>query len=129
MAKKDRREYNRQWYLAHRDSEIAKAKQWHQDHKEADRVNRTKYKYANRDLVNDVKKAGACVRCGIADWRVLEFHHIDPCQKKMNVNVAWRQSAGRQAILDEIAKCELICANCHKIPHWEERNGEASVLL
>jgi hypothetical protein len=129
MARKDPeadRQYHRQWYLAHRDSELEKSKQreqWTKSHKEVHRASQTKYKHAQRDLINDLKKTGTCIYCGVADWRVLDFHHIDPSQKKINLNMAWKQNIGRQAILDEIAKCELVCANCHRILHWEERNG------
>ena len=29
----------------------------------------------------------------------------------------------RQAVLDEIEKCELVCANCHSIRTWHRANG------
>jgi hypothetical protein len=118
-----RREYNRQWHQAHKESEYEKSKKWHQENREASNASKSKYVASLRDLINERKKAGACTRCGIADWRVLEWHHVDPSQKRFNLNMAWKKHVGKEAIFEEMAKCELICANCHRILHWEEHNG------
>jgi len=127
MAQRDRseykREYNKRWYQANKEHVRERSKKWHQDNREASNASKKKYIASLRDLVNDHKKAGACIRCGIADYRVLDFHHCDPSQKKINLNLAWKQHQARQVILDEIAKCDLICSNCHRVLHWEERNG------
>jgi hypothetical protein len=52
-----------------------------------------------------------CVDCGEADPIVLEFDHLR--DKRFDIgtsilNYSW------QVILDEIAKCEVVCANCHR---------------
>lgn len=55
--------------------------------------------------------------CGEADLRCLDFHHRDPkiktCQAFECVDRGW--SIAR--IMTEIAKCDLICANCHRKEH------------
>ncbi len=125
---RDRREYkceyNKQWYQDNRESELEKSRKWHRENREASNVSNRKYKQSLRDLINERKKMGACIRCGIADYRVLDFHHIDPTQKKFEVNTAFKKNIGKKVILEEIAKCELVCSNCHRILHWEESNGE-----
>lgn len=52
-----------------------------------------------------------CADCGETDPVVLEFDHLR--DKRFEVT---NQFASRnwQRILDEIAKCEVVCANCHK---------------
>ena len=52
-----------------------------------------------------------CVDCGESDPVVLEFDHLG--EKKFAVATGVR---GRnwQTVLDEIAKCEVVCANCHR---------------
>ncbi len=52
---------------------------------------------------------GPCVRCGIADR--LEVHHRDPAEKV--THSVWSWSEARR--LAELAKCEVLCYNCHKV--------------
>jgi hypothetical protein len=61
-----------------------------------------------------------CNRCGNADWRTHEYHHLNETSKKDNVPTLARQSF--TAAMKEMAKCIVLCANCHKITHHEE-NG------
>lgn len=63
-----RREYNKQWHLANRESELEKSKKWHRENREASNAHTNKYISDLRALINDHKKAGACIRCGIADY-------------------------------------------------------------
>jgi hypothetical protein len=52
-----------------------------------------------------------CVDCGESDPLVLEFDHLG--EKRFNIAKGLR-SHSWEAILDEIAKCEVVCANCHR---------------
>lgn len=54
---------------------------------------------------------GKCVDCGVKDPTILEFDHIT--DKKFVVSKM--DGSGLDVILDEIAKCELRCVNCHTI--------------
>jgi hypothetical protein len=38
-----------------------------------------------RDFIHEQKVGRACVRCGITDPRVLDFHHIDPTTKAIQL--------------------------------------------
>lgn len=78
----------------------------------------------NAALVDSLKDP--CARCGIADKRVIDFHHLHSKDRTVaEMRVAGRSSA---AIRAEIAKCLCLCANCHRIVHWEERHhGNAAV--
>ena len=55
-----------------------------------------------------------CVDCGNADLRVLDLDHLDPsrkvdCISRLMQNGVWKRVAA------EIEKCEVRCANCHRI--------------
>lgn len=71
-----------------------------------------------RELMDTLiaEHGGKCIRCG-ATWP-LEFHHRDPSTK---VNrIAWFVShKGIAAILEEAAKCDLLCKDCHDEKHGE----------
>lgn len=74
-----------------------------------------------REIVAAYLEDHPCTRCGMADTRVLDFHHIDSSTKKMGVSRMIYQNVSIQHILEEIEKCEVQCANCHRITHAEER--------
>jgi hypothetical protein len=52
-----------------------------------------------------------CVDCGEPDPIVLEFDHLR--DKKFSISEGI-QGRSWQSVLDEIAKCEVVCANCHR---------------
>lgn len=56
-----------------------------------------------------------CVDCGAADLRVLDFDHRDPTFKRAGIGVMLAGGWTWQAMLDEIEKCDVRCANCHRI--------------
>ncbi len=55
-----------------------------------------------------------CVQCAESDNRVLEFDHLDPSLKSFGIATALRDGYSWEATLAEIAKCRILCANCHK---------------
>jgi hypothetical protein len=52
-----------------------------------------------------------CVDCGEDDVLVLEFDHLG--DKLFSIARGFRDRS-LQALLDEMAKCEVVCANCHR---------------
>ena len=54
----------------------------------------------------------------------LEFHHINPKEKDTDVcKILGREWS--EKIEEEIGKCKLLCSNCHKEHHWNERHYKA----
>lgn len=71
---------------------------------------------------------GSCNVCGIRDNRVLEIHHTlgDGRKDRPGTNPGTSESYYRKILKraqDEPGSLELVCANCHVIRHWNERNG------
>ena len=66
--------------------------------------------------LNDYKHKRGCSRCKITDARVLDFHHKDDQRKLFTVG-GFRRSVGFDRIQEEVKKCEVVCANCHRILH------------
>lgn len=62
---------------------------------------------------------GECVRCGYSKCvEALEFHHRDPTQKDFSLSYKGlyrRFDVAKQ----ELEKCDLLCANCHREVHVE----------
>ena len=66
------------------------------------------------------KKTLKCNRCGFDDYRSLQFHHEHG--KEYNISDMSRCGFNLNKIQSEAKKCEVLCANCHQIHHFEERN-------
>lgn len=111
----ERREYWRQWYEnnKHRPDYIAK-----------DRATKKRIRKDRKEWWDEYRKEFVCLRCKIDDPRVLDFHHLDPTQKIMEISNLTQRGHSKETILAEIAKCVCLCANCHRIIHWE---GKANV--
>lgn len=91
-------------------------KQWHKKRWDSG-IKQEKQKILkdrNRNFVNNYLKDKCCVHCGNSDRRVLEFDHLDPKTKKYNVSEVTR-GYSLDSIKEEIAKCQILCANCHRI--------------
>ena len=70
-------------------------------------------------------KAAPCADCG-QTWhpKAMHFHHRDPAEKNAAVSALISRGAAAAELDAEIAKCELLCANCHAVRHAEgDTNG------
>lgn len=71
-----------------------------------------------REYVWNYLSKHPCQSCGASDPVVLEFHHREGKDKAVSEMVADGLSIER--IKAEIAKCDVLCANCHRtITHTE----------
>lgn len=57
----------------------------------------------------------SCVTCGNKDIRVLDFDHINKNAKSFGIARALNDGISWENILAEINKCQILCANCHRI--------------
>lgn len=66
---------------------------------------------ANRAFLRKYLEEHPCVHCGMDDIEVLQFDHIDPRKKTKAVSTMLLH--GKKSIEAELAKCQVLCANCH----------------
>lgn len=66
----------------------------------------------NQDYIYEYFQTHPCTDCGESNWVVLEFDHVRGDKTK---NVCDMMLMPLEFVMDEIAKCESVCANCHKI--------------
>jgi len=79
-----------------------------------------------RQLVEE--HGGACARCGYArSIAALHFHHVDPATKSFAV-AARGVTRSLEAARAEVAKCVLLCANCHAEVEAEAGSGRYVLL-
>ena len=67
-----------------------------------------------------------CKDCGETNSIVLDFHHRNANEKSFSLTGSFCYSRSRDAILKEIKKCDVLCANCHRIREHEIRLRKAS---
>jgi 5-methylcytosine-specific restriction endonuclease McrA len=64
--------------------------------------------------LNYIKTKAGCTRCNERDPMVLEFNHKVPLTKLFNIGRTKGKSKSWNTIMEEVLKCEILCANCHK---------------
>jgi hypothetical protein len=75
----------------------------------------------SREFVRQ-QKDRPCLDCGGQyPHYMMDFDHRDPTTKEFNVGNGTGRS--EQTLLAEIAKCDLVCANCHRERTHGNRRG------
>lgn len=67
-----------------------------------------------QEYVIEYLKSHPCVDCESADIESLDFDHVLPSTKTANIADMVRDGKPLDRIRDEVAKCEVRCANCHR---------------
>lgn len=63
-----------------------------------------------------------CEVCGEPDPIVLDFDHIDPITKYKSIARLISGHPSWEKVMSEIAKCRVICANCHRRHTYIQQN-------
>ncbi len=96
---------------------------WYQKNKEHQLENvkarKTQVRANAREYVFNYLSSHPCVQCGESDPVVLEFHHNHGKDLAISVMVAGGYSI--PAIQNEINKCVVLCANCHRKKTMKDR--------
>jgi repressor of nif and glnA expression len=73
-------------------------------------------KAERRQFVAEYKTSRGCVDCGEKDPRCLDLDHRS--NKVMGVAVMISTGRSLSVILEEMAKCDVRCSNCHRKKHF-----------
>ena len=89
---------------------------------------RKDYDYGQNVLKRFKCKYG-CVICGYNDNpQALQFNHVDPTQKSFLIAqrahyMTYKNNTKSKRLLkQELAKCEIVCGNCHLILTYENKH-------
>ncbi|QGH79901.1 HNH endonuclease [Streptomyces phage Bordeaux] len=107
--------------MTEEEKKIAKAaaqKRWYEKNKARHAANTAKRSKLHREVarehVQKLKEASPCTDCGNHfPHYVMQWDHLG--DKKMDVSRMVQSGNSIETIEKEIAKCELVCANCHCI--------------
>jgi hypothetical protein len=105
MARKHKHEeqqYQREYYLRNKEVTLARGKARRE---------------AAKAYVKEVKSV-PCADCGVQyPYYVMEFDHREPHEKEFNI-AKFVSSHSIAKLEREIAKCDIVCANCHRERHY-----------
>jgi hypothetical protein len=73
-----------------------------------------------RAWFQELKSKLVCSNCPEPDSICLDFHHLDPKDKSDTVSKLAAELRNKEIILKEIAKCIVLCSNCHRKLHRDE---------
>jgi hypothetical protein len=97
-----------------------KQQAWRLQNRERSRVWREKVYKARYDYLCKAK-ARPCVDCGVQyPFYIMEFDHVRG-SKKNTVFTLWNNL---NAMLEELAKCDVVCSNCHAARTYFRRMQE-----
>lgn len=94
-------------------------KAYYDNNKDLERIRTKNTKIAFVKWFKELKSSLKCNRCGENHPATLDFHHTDPLQKENAVAVL-AGNGSKSKLLAEIAKCEVLCANCHRKHHYAD---------
>jgi len=95
----------------------AAERKWYRENRQLafDKKNRKRARL--REIAREAK-ARPCADCGLEyPYYVMDFDHVDGDKRMIISQLINFGSIGR--LLAEIAKCEVVCANCHRVRTWE----------
>lgn len=107
VRKIKQKEYQHNWYQKNRETHIQRS-----------RINKDRYK----KVWDEFKASLKCTHCGVQHPALLDFHHVVRGDKqsvhKLVANGCFA------AAKKETEKCIPLCANCHRLLHWEEMQAK-----
>ncbi len=89
---------------------------WYLRNKEAVIARTRKRQSQKREFVMNYKIANpTCSDCGIDyPYYILDFDHLPQFEKSFELKASGSKDKSIPQIEAEIAKCEIVCANCHR---------------
>lgn len=91
------------------------------DNREQYKESSLSWKRKRVEKFQEFRQTLSCIKCGENRAPCLEFHHPnfregkEPCISYLVRRVSWEK------LMEAIKECDVLCANCHKMEHW---NGQ-----
>lgn len=122
-------------YLKNKDKQLEQTRLRYLNNPEKYKEYQRQYRKANSELILERTRkkrkermdlaisilGGKCHKCeNVFDNCQYDFHHVDPSEKDFTVSEGIL--LGKDRFFNEIKKCILLCANCHRLEHKETYN-------
>lgn len=77
-------------------------------------------------IVQEFKSNKGCIICQEKHPAALDFHHLR--DKKFLISSIAGSGYSVKTIMSEMAKCIILCANCHRKKHFNEKNSHKNIF-
>ena len=112
-TKEQQREYAKAHYQRNKEAYKARARVWNAANRKA-----------MQTWLRELKGSTPCADCGeVFHYCQMDFDHTEGT-KEHDVSQMISRNKSRSAIETEISKCELVCANCHRLRSWNRSQAE-----
>lgn len=82
----------------------------------------------NREVWASFKNTLSCQHCGENHPATFDFHHVDRSSENTKVHKLLKNGCYKKAY-EEIKKCIVLCANCHRKLHYKEEQAKKDPTL
>ena len=80
----------------------------------AGKARSAKFRKIIKDFFGELK----CIKCGFEGHHSqFDCHHRNPEEKSFTIGTARQSNFGAAKVIGELKKCDLLCANCHRLEH------------
>jgi hypothetical protein len=110
----EQRAKGREYYWKNRERELRLRNEF--NHTDRGKELRDKKKEERKAMLDKIKSDNGCIICGEKAPCCLDFHHINPSDKKYGLSQI-RQTGSIETIMEEVSKCVVVCRNCHAKIH------------
>lgn len=98
------------------------SKQWYERNKTQHQAGVAKNKREHKKRWLEFKASKKCSHCGAQHPAIIDFHHVIKEGKRSVFQLASKRNY-KAAMAEAEERCIPLCANCHRIFHWEEREA------
>lgn len=109
-----------------RASQHEASRKWYAGNKEQQAAANAKRRQEILEWWRAFKATLSCVWCSESHPACLDSHYREPTEKDTTLQQMLLCGYSKQGVLAEVAKCDVLCANCHRKHHWREFHPEDS---
>ncbi len=91
-------------------------RKWYAENKDSEKAHVIKRKNEIRKWFQEYKKSLKCSKCGEDHPATIDFHHRIG-NKENGISKMVGDGYSIERIKEELEKCEVLCANCHRKVH------------
>lgn len=115
--------YSNTWDQRHPEFHKEYIRKWYQKNKKEHYKKVAQRKKDCAAFIWEIKSKSQCSICGEKRTPCLDFHHKDRKEKDIDIAMMVNGGYSTKTIIAEINKCVVLCSNCHRVLHYNERKN------